>query len=253
MQIDHKSVSDELVSEQVFQFLRDSIATGKWSPGEKIPSEMKLCQQLGVSRVSVRSAIDRLASRGILESKKGKGTFVCRESQYHPLDGMYSAITLHQTDRLDVFEYRKIIEAASAEYAALRATTEMVDAMNLAVRRMKEADNAADIVKYDWEFHYLIAKATGNELILRTFEILRDTYLRQFEENISVMGSEGAIGHGRIVSAIEIRDAKLARTAMLEHLDMAARTVAIARLNGRSPGVPPQEAVPVQSEPLEVK
>lgn len=66
------------------------------------------------------------------------------------------------------------------------------------------------------------------------------------------MGSEGAIGHGRIVSAIEIRDAKLARTAMLEHLDMAARTVAIARLNGRSPAFPAGSGS-VQSEPLEIK
>jgi len=220
------------VSDYVFNFLKNNITKGVWNPGEKIPSESKLCEILGVSRISVRTAISRLSSWGVLESRQGNGTFVCQLSSFNPLSGMH--LVLSQSDRVSMFEYRKVIEVAVAEFAALRATTKMIDAMFETVHRMETDSNPQDIAQSDMEFHYLLAKSTNNSAIIQSFEILRDTYIRVFEENVALMGSFGVEYHRKILSAVETRNPVLARQYMSEHLDnTAARNVL-----GRSKGGP---------------
>lgn len=223
---------NQSVSDQVFQYLKDNIAQGRWRPGEKIPSENKLCELLEVSRISVRSAIGRLASLGLLESKQGNGTFVCQPGSFQPLGDMYAA--LGQSDRLSMLEFRKVIEVAAAEFAALRATTKTVDAMHETIMRMQTATDPAEIAASDMEFHYLLAEATNNSAIVKSFEILRDSYIRVFEENVAVMGSYGAEYHKKILSAIETRNAALAKRYMSEHLDNTAALLLQSRTTNQN-------------------
>ena len=217
------------VSDQVFAYMKEQITGGHWQPGDKIPAELKLCSLLNVSRVSVRAAITRLSCMGFLESFRGRGTFVCKAPK--PIDSMYSAIVLNRSNRLDIFEYRKIIESASAELAAQRASTEMVNRMNAAIQQQQQATTVADIVRYDWEFHYQIAAATGNKLIVRNFEILREAYMQQFVESIELMGNKGLFGHKNITAAIEVRAPVLAKQAMLEHLNYTMHQIAVLRID----------------------
>gem|GEM_PF-344562 len=223
--------SGESVSDYVFSYLKNNITSGKWITGEKIPSESKLCEILQVSRISVRSAISRLSSLGILESKQGNGTYVCDVSTLSPLNDMYSAFILSHSDRLNMLEFRKVIEVATAGFAAARATTKMVDAMSVTIDTMENAETKVDIVNSDLEFHYLLAKATNNDVIIKSFEILRDSYIRMFEENVAVMGAFGALSHRLILSAIETRNSDLARKYMEEHLDQTAARLVQARFD----------------------
>jgi len=223
--------SGESVSDYVFSYLKNNITSGKWITGEKIPSESKLCEILQVSRISVRSAISRLSSLGILESKQGNGTYVCDVSTLSPLNDMYSAFILSHSDRLNMLEFRKVIEVATAGFAAARATTKMVDAMSVTIDTMENAETKVDIVNSDLEFHYLLAKATNNDVITKSFEILRDSYIRMFEENVAVMGAFGALSHRLILSAIETRNSDLARKYMEEHLDQTAARLVQARFD----------------------
>lgn len=206
----------------VFDYLYEGITAEKWTVGEKLPSEAQLCQQLGASRTTVRSAIDRLIGLGLAQSIRGKGTFVRTPSLP---ENVSSYLRLEHVDRLSVFEFRKVIEGESASLAAIRANAADVQEMERLVLEMEANRSQADVAAQDMAFHYLIARATKNEIILRIFDVMRSTYARMFEDNVSKLGNIGVEQHRRILASIQIRDMAAARQCMLDHLDETMRAV----------------------------
>lgn len=217
-----KNPSTPSTSAQIFSFLKEHIASGEWAPGSKLPSEASLCSQLGVSRVSVRAAINQLIGLGLVESLQGKGTFVRKISLEDSMDSIYPTVVLSKADRLSIYEFRTMFEVACVKYAALRATTHVVDDLYRINLNMNEASEVTEIAKWDLEFHGLIVRATGNALFIRIFDVFHDTYLKMFEENVSKVGKYGVPGHLRIIAAIEARNAEAAQRAMTEHLNSLA-------------------------------
>jgi len=207
------------VSDVIFEDLKDRIVAGEWKPGEKIPSENRLCQLSGASRVSVRAAIQRLSSLGLVESKQGGGTYVCELSGEQHLNSVIPYFALSQPDRISMFEFRRIIEVEGAALAAERADSEQIAAMHTATRRMAEATTTEEITRYDLEFHHLIMQGSRNSILIKVFEVLRDTYSALLRENVARLGSTGAPYHQMITMAIEFRDADLARQLMTKHLN----------------------------------
>lgn len=218
--------SRQSVSDMVFERLKRSIITGEWKPGEKIPSENRLCKELDVSRVSIRAAINRLSAIGLLESRQGGGTYVCMYSGAEHINSIIPYIALERPDRINMFEFRKIIEVESAGLAAMRADVDNVNEMRQLAVRMRESSDPEQTALFDAEFHYMIAKATRNPIIVRVFEVLRDTYYALLKQNVDMMGSYGAHYHELICTAIESRDSALARRYMEEHLTTSMRIAA---------------------------
>ena len=212
-----RSVADSVADE-----LQRAISAGKYRPGDRLPSENQLCAQLGVSRVSVRAALARLQSLGLVESRQGEGTFVCRASGAAPLRQMVPFAALTRLDRVNVTEFRRIVEVESAALAADRADAGMVRSMFAACDAMAGAQEMADIAAWDMEFHRLVAEATRNEIIIKVFDVLRPTYLALLEGNVRQLGAQGAAAHRRITEAIELRRPDAARQAMLDHLNFTA-------------------------------
>jgi len=217
------------VSDTVFESLKHEMATGKWSPGEKLPSESKLCALYGVSRVSLRTALNRLSVLGLVESRQGGGTYVRELSGAEHLQSIIPLIVLEKPDRINMFEFRKIIETESAALAAVRADFDCVTKLQHANRRMKTASSVADISEADLDFHYLIARATANPLIIKVFEILHDNYLALFTDNVTLIGSRGAADHDGIIASIETRDAQGAKDLMKKHLDETAKRLTMQK------------------------
>ncbi len=207
------------VADAVFTALRQSIVSGERTPGEKLPSENQLCRLYGVSRVSVRTALARLASLGLVESRQGEGTFVCSLHGTQPLNSMVPYAALSRLDRVNVSEFRRIVEVESACLAASRADAQMVRRMYEATEMMEHAEILAEIARWDLEFHRLIAEATRNDIVIKVFDVLRETYLALLENNVMQLGAAGAACHRRITEAIELRSPQAARAAMLEHMN----------------------------------
>lgn len=209
------------VTDGVVDYLTDAISSGQWKPGDRIPSEAQLCTLLGVSRITVRSAIGQLAALGLVQSQQGKGTFVCAPSvsQTIPL------LPLQNADRLSVFEFRKIIESESAALTAIRASSLDVQAMEESIVGMEQASSDKSVAEYDMVFHALIAQATGNEVIQRVFQMMQETYNRMFEDNVIHLGKAGVEHHRRILLAIQTRDMVAAKQHMLAHLDDTMRSI----------------------------
>lgn len=209
------------VTDGVFDYLSQNIYSGIWKPGDKLPSEAQLCSQLGASRITVRSALGRLSALGLVQSQQGKGTFV----SVQPVMSSMPPLPVQNTDRLSVFEFRKIIEGESAALAAIRATSADVQAMQNAILGMENGKNEKEVADQDLLFHALIAKASGNEIIEWVFHIMQEPYSRIFADNVTHLGNVGAEQHRRILLDIQIRDMDAARQHMIAHLDTTVRSV----------------------------
>ena len=210
-------------SSTVLSYLQKGIANGSWGVGDKLPTEKALCDTLGVSRFSVRSAVQHLNSLGITKSVQGSGTYVCSTEQAMPLGSIAPDFLLNHSDIISILEFRRVLEIASVKLAAQRATMEDVSELSKVTEQMKNATDTPSIVYCDMEFHTLLAKATHNFAIIKVFEVLRDSYLRIIENNVSSLGNVGHVEHKEITIAITMRSPELAEEAMIRHLDYSAK------------------------------
>lgn len=202
-------------SESAFQYLKEGIRSGKWKKGEKLPSEARICQELNISRTSVRSAVGRLAGLGLVQSLQGKGTFVIADEA--PRDP--ASLQIQDSSLLDIYEFRKIIESESAALAAIRATASDIQALEETITLMAQGKTMEEVAEKDMQFHYLIARASGNKVIQEVFDMTRDTYEKMFRISVAQMHNAGVSHHRRILLAIQTRDMENARKYMLEHLE----------------------------------
>lgn len=223
------------VSELVFNQMQDMIVSGEWAPGSKISSENELAAQMGVSRVTIRSAIQKLSSLGLVESRHGEGTYVCKLDGTQCFNSILPMIVLSKVDREALHEFRTIIESACAMLAAQRINPEQLAELRKINEDMAaNRDDPEAAAGFDMAFHKGIANATGNPYIIQVFDILETIFIRSLVENIHHMGaSSGVHFHGEICDALELRDGELAQKRMQDHLKVTHETM--VRLLGSQP------------------
>ncbi len=210
------------VGDQVFEQMKQLIVSGEWKPGDKLPSETELAAQFGISRVTVRQALQRLSVLNLVEIKLGEGSFIRQPDIEQPLDGLIPTVYLSREANRAVFEYREIIETASARLAARRAVSEDMVVLRALLKSSEQAAKAGrmkEFVELDLAFHRKIGEITGNPLIVRTNQILQDTLRLSMTEVIERMGCENALHfHNVIVEAVASHDEDRAASLMAEHI-----------------------------------
>ena len=219
------------LADRVADVLTEEIHSGRWPVGSKLPTEVRLVEQLGVSRTVVREAISRLRNAGLVEPRQGSGVYVLKPTMA-PLD--LSVDERHtpetQVKVLQVVEVRRAVEAEAAGLAAERGTLDDIAAMREALVTLDRAvASGGDGVEEDLAFHRTIADASGNPVLAATVrylgEVLR-TGIRvtraneaRREDFIQQVRDE----HVAIVAAIASGDRKAARGAARAHMRHAAR------------------------------
>lgn len=190
------------------------------NPGDMLPSERELVHRFGVSRSSIRDAIRRLETVGLLEPRQGVGTVVrdvAAEAVIAPVAGL-----LQRKKTIDeLLDVRKIIEPALARRAALHATTEKVAEMEAILNRQEQRVLAGELAsEEDTNFHYAIAEAADNGVLLKLAHALVESLREVRERSLQVGGRPGKSlsAHSRILAAIKKGDAPGAEKAMRRHL-----------------------------------
>ncbi|MCC5910375.1 MAG: FadR family transcriptional regulator [Clostridiaceae bacterium] len=207
-------------SEIVYKTIEEKIFNKEWTPGMKIASENQLSQDLGVSRMSVREAIEKMVALNILTKKQGEGTFVNELSPSIYLNSLIPMILLNKDNLLDVLEFRKVIEVDSAELCAERCDEKTIKNLEECFQIMCENKNQSpEFVQADYQFHMEIAKGVKNSLITKVSSILTDIWKFQQKEINRYLGPSGGLQeHGKILDAIKGRDAELAAVFMERHI-----------------------------------
>jgi len=204
----------------VFWQLRDQILRRTWPPGSKLPSENELARTMGVSRTSVREGIQHLVSLGILETRRGEGTFVRELSGQVSFNALIPLLILDEIDILHVLEYRRIVEQGTAALAAAHASEQDLADLEAVYDQMDQfQDNISEFARADLEFHLVLAKATGNPVLIKVNNVLRSILEVSMENIVRLLGTrDGLHYHRLIIEAVRARNAESAESIMQEHI-----------------------------------
>ena len=218
---DFEVVRRNKVYEEVAKQL-ERLILKKLQPGDKLPSERELAEMLGVSRSSIRDAIRSLEMVGLVEPRQGAGTIVRELSAETLVNPFANALKHREALVTELLDFRKMIEPPLAARAAAHASPDELSEMEEILQRQARnmADGEATIAE-DTEFHYGIALASGNTVVLKVLDILMDLLRDTRERSLQVAGraEKSLAGHRRILAAIKRHDAESAKSAMRRHIE----------------------------------
>jgi GntR family transcriptional repressor for pyruvate dehydrogenase complex len=233
--INRTTVVDEIVQRLVGLIIDEGL-----KPGDQLMPERELMARLEVGRSSLREAIKTLCALGVLEIKRGTGTFVGYGDTSMLTKPLAWGFFLNQTSIQQVIEARSVIEVALAGWAAERATEEEIAALGRLLEQLEAGqDDMASYVERDLAFHLAIARASHNDMLANVLvmfqRVLRVWMETTYKESRSTTASMAV--HREIYAAIRTRDVATARDAMADHTSGGPLLAAAARTYAE--GLPP--------------
>jgi GntR family transcriptional regulator, transcriptional repressor for pyruvate dehydrogenase complex len=216
-----EAVRKTKVYEEVASQIERLILDGALQPGDKLPPERELAGRFQVSRSAVREAIRTLELLGLVEPRPGEGTIVRVPSLEFLLNPLANIISQKRDLVAELLDVRKMIEPPLAARAAMHASAEDIAHLESILRRQEEKVQRREFaVEEDSEFHYTIARAAKNTVILKVLDTMMDLLRESRERSLQVAGrlDRSVAGHRRIYAAIERRDPAAAEEAMRRHI-----------------------------------
>ncbi|MEH6907720.1 FadR/GntR family transcriptional regulator [Neobacillus drentensis] len=224
--------------EKIFQVVSKEllklIADGKYKAGEKLPTEMELAEQFGVSRLPIREALSVLRATGVIISKQGGGSYVADIPSKTFLQG----ITIENKDIENIkylFELRKALEPEAAYLAATRRLPEQIEEMKSILQQLEKESvkEGKSGIFADIDFHRSVVRATNNPIMIQVFDNLSALYENTLKitlqpnsqlenKRISVFRE-----HQGILEAIELEEPELARIQCIIHLRNAEKKLGL--------------------------
>ncbi len=214
------TLTADICRQMVNQLMR-----GVWSEGKKIPAERELCQQLGVGRASLREALKALEIMGMIETRLGDGTYVCKRSDFFSRPLLWAIASGSEADVRELIEARVLIEVELAGLAAERADAEHLKQLAELLDQMdKSRKKPQEFVQADVNFHLTIARAGSNGILMNALHLIRNLLQQWILSAVAIKGvpEKACAQHKRLLLAIKSGDSAAARKEMRKHLrDMA--------------------------------
>ncbi|MBQ3847568.1 MAG: FadR family transcriptional regulator [Clostridia bacterium] len=214
----HKKAKN--TTERLIEYIKEN----GYKDGDRILSERKLAEEMGVSRTTVREALKNLSSIGYIESVHGYGTFVRQVNFETFIDPLSAKLDRNLKLMREVLEVRRLLECETVKMAARKLDDEGKHEIELAMKRMEaEVERGETGVIGDGEFHEAIAKASGNEAMAAIGELCRDilnaTRTATLKDRTKAL--EALEDHKTIADAIFAGDPEKAEEAMKAHINKA--------------------------------
>ena len=211
-----------LLYEEVVKDLYQMIDDEHLKPGDKMPPERELMEQLDVSRNVLREAFRVLESRGVIVSHQGKGRFLRKQSQ---LIGSTDSLSknLERCSMIEAYEVRQPLEVRGGELIIRNASERDIEDLENAYRALEKRFQETGRTEGEFKLHKLYAAKTGSVFMTQTLEIVLnaifDMMYGKFSDILEkVSGEEELESHRRIIQAIRDRDKERAGRLMYEHL-----------------------------------
>jgi len=204
---------NEKIYKKVMNQIQNLILNGELKVGEKLPPERQLAEELNVSRPVIKQAISALEVIGIIESRHGDGNYIVSSS-----GDLFNTTAidfyLNKGNDIDILEFRYILEVKFAGMAALKATDEQIDEMEIILEKMKYVSSKQERLELNNSFHRQIIKISGNLLIINVYDSILDLIIKHisFTDGIGFYKN-----HLAIFEAIKNRDSQLAARNMAKH------------------------------------
>ncbi len=207
-------LSRRSLSEQVYEALQNSILTGDFKAGDPLP-EVKLSEELGVSRTPVREAIGKLEQEGLVRTLQNRGAVV---------------VGITEKDIDDIYAIRMVVEGLAAKWASENTDEAVLEEMRGIVELQEFYVNKKDYLQVrqlDSRFHSLLYKASGSHILTQVLSSLHRDIRRVRELSVSKHGRAvpSVQEHRAIFSAVEAHDGALAERLMYEHILNAHKNI----------------------------
>ncbi len=183
--INHQSVVNEVLK-RITQF----IISGELKPGDKLPTEVEFIEQLGVGRNSIREAIKMLYAMGVLEVKRGHGTFITTEVKPEIFNPLIFSLLIEPKTGDDLYELRSMFESMVMFLAIDKSSEEDIRKLELMMDETKRFYDTGqyeinDFVKKDVEFHLELLKLARNSLIERIGKTIVELFPKYLKMSLS--------------------------------------------------------------------
>lgn len=215
------------LSDEVTKAIENIIIDNDLQPGDKLPSQSALGESLNVGSRSIREAIRSLESRGLVETKQGKGVFVKNSNMDFFLEMLKTNLVFHLPKELktliDLANIRMMIETGVIYSIAVDTPSELISTLTKLIEKMEEKADSNDIEAYnilDVEFHKAIIKASGNDIIISIYNHLFELLIKSFQKTGGMKGSKETSRreHREMLEAIESSNGVKARDIMIKHI-----------------------------------
>ncbi len=215
--------SRKRIANELFQYIRNGILSGKFPPGYVFPNETDLCKQLDIGRSTLREAYAPLETLRLITRTK-RGTYVNSEEDIK--NPMNFEKVAQFAPKSSVMQYRRILEPGIVRIAAEHATPEDIqDIMKIIDIPDPDSLGARGFAKVDYFFHRKLAEITGNDLFVLSMDVIRKNFL-SYAEHISINSMNFSVflkEHRRIISALEAHDPYRAEKELTAHLNTISR------------------------------
>ena len=213
-------------AKKVYDYVIGQIGLGRWNPGDQIMTEMELCEELDVSRIAVREALGQCSALGVLEKRKGSGTFVCEINISNILKNIVPLMTLNRLDLMDVLKFRLSFESGNVIEFVRHCTQQDIEELERTYDEMTGHKLDASFYTADYKFHEITARGTNNPLVIAVNELLTGVLLSSQElTNLAVGPEIGLSVHKDIIKKKKNRDSQMAALIMTRHIEATITAV----------------------------
>ncbi|RJX34898.1 MAG: FadR family transcriptional regulator [Desulfarculus sp.] len=231
-----KKVPDSVLAE-----IRRMIISGEFKEGDKLPNQNEFAAQLGVSRPSLREALQTLTQLGAIEQRPGVGTILVARSPALLAGNLELPLISDTEATLQLVEARRVIEMGMVSLAVTRASQEELAAIGQVLKEMERAAERGDVETYctkDLIYHHLIAQAAHNRFLSSLFQNIRQPFEQFLTDAFSAIPhrmQRSLVEHRKIYEAMKTRDPGQALAAMNAHLDMIEQAMEVFYRQQKAP------------------
>ncbi|MFA8439212.1 FadR/GntR family transcriptional regulator [Pueribacillus sp. YX66] len=202
----------------------------RFCPGDKLPNEIELSEELNISRTTLREAIRILVTNGILEIERGRGTFVKEDLDISNTVPSFQELSNEKINAKDLYEMRLIFEPEAAYYATLRASDpELKRILEYGKQIEEKIKLNQDRTEVEQKFHKAIAKATHNEFMDKLMPVIFEAIDKgvTLSEKNELVAKDTINDHKMIIEFMQARNPEGARSAMKIHILRALKDLGI--------------------------
>ncbi|NJN54092.1 MAG: FadR family transcriptional regulator [Anaerolineae bacterium] len=212
--------------DDVIRMFQEALIRGDLQPGQRLPAEARLGQQLGVGRGTIREAIKMLGAMGVVESRQGDGTYICDSISPKVINPMLFAVITESRDVKHLYEFRRMVDVGYCVLAAEKATEEDIVHLETLVQEMEDYRESGQrdverLVEMDFNFHYALLDATQNPLMSKIGHMIMEMFRETIRRSVSTSGGvRWTISqHRRLIEALRTRDPIQVREAVILGLE----------------------------------
>lgn len=232
-----------MLVEQTYNALLQMIMDKSYRPGDRLPSEMVLCNELQVSRNTLRAALNKLSVLGFTETRQGGGTYLRETDSEVYLNFFVPAALTYNTNLLEIMQLRKGLEVEAARLAAESATEEDIAALRVLYESCRKDSQQGDMGEFsndNVDFHYALAKASHNALYIKMMQIIRQMIVPVMQDFLNEQGADidSTFYHGMILQCVIEHKPEEAGFFMQRHMSLVVDRVR-SYVERKSPGSEP--------------